>query len=127
VADVVELDQFQIFQEMLRRSMAVAPPGWRELIVDFYVEEDQSATLKSYLIERNGAVVEESLGYVADLPFWMRKLQGHLAQAGRPPFTRCKIHLKSSGQYESTYGYDKVDWDALLNPDWNFFPKRASQ
>jgi Protein of unknown function, DUF600 len=124
---VPELDQFQIVGEILRRSMGVAPPGWRELIVDYYIEGGNSCCVQSYLIEKDGKVVEKSLDDVPDLNVWMEKLQKHLAQAGRPPFTRCKIHLKSSGQYESTYGYDKVDWKALLNPDWNFFPRRASK
>lgn len=124
---MAELEQFQIIGEILSRSMAAAPPGWRELIVDYYVEGAQSCALGSYLIEENGAVVERSLDDIRDLNVWMEKLRRHLAQAGRPPFTRCKIHLKLSGQYESTYGYDKVDWKALLNPDWSFFPKRAPQ
>ena len=122
---MAELDQFQIIGEILRGSMAVAPPGWRELIIDYYVEGDDSCAVQSYLIEKNGAVVEESLDKIPQLNFWMEDLQKHLAQGGRPPFTRCKLHLRSTGQYESTYGYDKLDWDALLSPDWNFFPKRA--
>ena len=127
MADVAELDQFQIIQEILGRATALAPRGWREMIIDFYVDPEQSATLKSYLIEKNGAVVEESLGYISDLDDLMRMLQKHLAQAGRPPFTRCKLHVKANGKYEATYGYDKVDWKALLNPDWNFFPTRAAK
>jgi hypothetical protein len=122
---MAELDQFQIIGEMLNRAMAVAPPGWRELMIDYFVEGPNSCVIQTYLIEKNGAIVEKSLDDIRDLHVWMDKLQAHLAQAGRPPFTRCKIHLKADGKYESTYGYDKVDWKALVNPDWNFFPKRA--
>jgi len=94
-------------------------------MIDYFVEGPNSCVIQSYLIEKNGAIVEKSLDDIRDLHVWMDELQAHLAQAGRPPFTRCKIHLKADGKYESTYGYDKVDWKALVNPDWNFFPKRA--
>ena len=123
---MVERDQFQIIQEILRRAIAVADSGWLEMIIDYYVDDSQSVTLKSFLIEERGAIVERPLETVPDMDFWLRELRAHLSQSGKPRFTRCKLHVVSStGKYEATYGYEDLDWDALLDPDWNFFPTKG--
>ena len=51
---------------------------------------------------------------------WMRKLQDKLAESGKQPFTRCKLHLHADGKFDASYGYDPVDLDGLVTAEWNF-------
>ena len=83
----------------------------------------------SYLVKEGDTLREIALPDSHALSKHMRELQNCLAQAGRQRFTQCRIHLKADGSYEATYGYDPVDWPALLLADWNFFPenKQAQQ
>ena len=118
--------QFQIVQEIARRALSVAEGGWTELMVVYYVEGSQSAILKTYLVDEGGVTKEQALPYADGLDSWLRKLQTHLSQSGKQPFTKCKIHLWAGGKFETTYGYEKVDWEDLITPDWNFFPKKVA-
>lgn len=118
------MDEFQIIQEILSDAMRVAEDPWHEIIINYYIEEWQCSYTNSYLVERNGVVKEESLADIEELDDLMRQLRSVLQRTGKPPFTHCKIHLRASGKYDADYGYDPVDWDALLVPDWNFFPAK---
>lgn len=120
----LELDQSQIIQEILLCAIAQAEDGWTEMIIDYHVDDSQSDFGNSYLIVENGEPKEKSLPCPHNLDGLMRKLRNHLAQAGRPPFTSCKMHVHSGGKFEATYGYDEVDWDSLVLMDWHFLPKR---
>lgn len=118
--------QFQIVQEIAGRALSVAENGWTELMIVYYVEGNQSAILKTYLVAEGGVTQEKAFSYVDGLDLLFRQLQTHLSQSGSSPFTKCKLHLRSDGKFESTYGYEKVDWDDLITPDWNFFPKKIT-
>lgn len=120
-----DLTQHDLLNEALSLLMHIAPAGWIEMVVDFYVDGGQSCLLKSYTIEREGVVKEESLGSVQHLDYWLRQLQQHLAQADRRPFTRCRIHVTADGQYTVSYEYGEIDWAALLVPDWSILPVRG--
>ena len=122
-----DLNEFQIIQEISSRAIRGAGPDWLELIVNYYVEGNHSAEISSYLLKQDGILKEKPLGDVRDLDVWLRRLQKCLSQSGTEPFTHCKLHLHSNGKYESKYRYEKVDWDALAIPDWNFFPKKKVQ
>ena len=119
MADLGE-DQFSIISEVLTSSMAGAPEGWTELAVRYYVEGDRSAQVATCLVDGPDGVVEEALPYDPVVDTSMRRLRDHLAQAGRPPFTEAKLSLHADGQYNVDYGYEDVDWSALLQPSWNF-------
>ncbi len=113
-------DQFSLISDVLTSSSRIAPSGWTELMIRYYVEGDRSAQVVTCLADRPQGPVEEALPYDPKLDPTMRRLRDHLAQAGRPPFTQAKLHLRAGGEYEADYGYDPVDWDALLQPRWNF-------
>lgn len=119
--------QFEIINRALQAVLDVLPPDWRELMVNYHVDDDESAVFNTVVVEKNGKLVEQSLPVVDDVDDLLRSLREHLAQSGKPAFTQCKIHVKAEGQYEATYGYDRVDWDALLVPEWNFFPGQTEQ
>ena len=119
-----ELDQAQVIQDMLRLVIPLAQAGWAEMIIDYHVEGSRSNFANTYLIVENGEPKEKPLPCPSVLDALMRKLRAHLAQAGRPPFTSCKLHVHSSGTYEATYGYGEVDWDSLIVRDWHFLPTR---
>ncbi|MFS2048877.1 hypothetical protein ACEN9J_11320 [Variovorax sp. Varisp41] len=118
-----DLDQFEIMQKIADSALSTIEAGWSELIVNYFVEDSRSGFVNSYLIKENGALVEKSLPVADDLDSWLRKLQTHLAQNQRPLFTRCKLHIGANGKFDASYGYEKVDWDALLAPEWNFLPE----
>lgn len=116
----LETGQFALVSEVLTSASRVAPAGWTELMIRYYVEGDRSAQVVTCLAARPQGAVEEALPYDPELDPAMRRLRDHLAQAGRPPFTQARLHLRADGAYEADYGYDPVDWDALLQPRWNF-------
>ncbi len=120
-----EIGEFQIIQDILNDAMRVADDPWHAIIINYYVEKGQCSYTNSYLVERNGVVKEESLVDIENLDDLMRQLRKMLQQTDNQPFTNCKIHLRASGKYDVHYGYDPVDWDALLVPDWNFFPAKT--
>jgi hypothetical protein len=122
-----QTDQFEIINSILQTVFDVVPEEWLELMINYHIEETHSSMVNTVLVNKDGRVVEESLPFQYELDGLLIELQKHLAQAGKPEFTNCKIHVKSDGHYETTYGYDKVDWDALLLPSWNFFPAQATQ
>jgi hypothetical protein len=114
--------QFDIINRILEMALDVAPPSWHELMINYYVEGGHTAMVNTVVVDKDEGVAEESLPNMYDLAELLLELRLNLAQAGRPEFTQCKIHVKADGEYEATYGYDKVDWAALVQPDWNFFP-----
>ncbi|QYF93709.1 hypothetical protein KY495_00245 [Massilia sp. PAMC28688] len=115
-----KIDQFQIIQEIANRAISAAEPGWRELMITYYVEGEQSEFGNSYLISQDGVTREKALPVFQDLDGWMRRLQEHLAEGGKQPFTMCKLNFLANGKYEASYGYDPVDWDDLITAGWNF-------
>ena len=122
-----QLDQVGLTQEIVDRALSGIEPGWREFIIDYCVEGIQSNFSASYVIEEAGVVTEKPLPIARDMDKWFRKLRDHLAQAGRPPFSRCKLQLSDDGRFETTYGYDPIDWEAQIYADWNFFPKNGKR
>lgn len=113
-------DQLQIIQEIVSRAISKAQPGWRELIINYHVEGGQSEFANSYLITVSSAIHEKPLPVPNDLDAWMRRLRAELTRAGEAPFTSCKLHAIADGKFEASYGYDPVDWDALVTAGWNF-------
>ena len=122
---MVELDQFQITQEIVDRLLQGVTPGWRELIVDYHDEDIQSDCGATYLFDEDGILKERAVPIARDMDTWFRMLRGHLAAGGKQEYTSCRLHLFADGRFESSYGYDAVDWAALFRKDWNFFPKET--
>ena len=114
------MDQIQIIQEIVSRAIPVDDPDWTEFIIDYHVDEEQSEFANTYLTTRDGETREKPLQVANDLDAWLRKLRAELAQAGRPPFSSCKLHVFADGRFESSYGYDPIDWDELMTRGWNF-------
>lgn len=118
-----ELDQFQIIQDILQEAISAAEDGWRELMINYHVEGGRSSYVNTCLIASGGEECEKSLPNIDPLDSLMRQLQVHLSKSSKQLFTHCVLHLTSDGKYEATYGYEPVDWDALLIPSWNFKEK----
>lgn len=113
------MDQIGIIQEIVNRAVQATEPGWTELLINYHVDEEQSEFRNSYLVSRDGVLREKSLRVANDLDSWLRRVE--LALAGRPPFTSCKLHVGVDGKFEASYGYEAIDWDALLHDNgWNF-------
>lgn len=115
-----KIDQFKIIQEIANRAISAAESGWHELMITYHVEGGQSEFGNSYLITQDGLTREKALPFSHDLDVWMRRLQDKLAEGGKQPFTMCKLHLHADGEYDASYGYDRVDWDSLVTAGWNF-------
>jgi hypothetical protein len=113
-------DQLQIIQKIVSRAICKAQPGWSELIINYHVQGGQSEFANSYLITVSGAIYEKPLPVPNDLDAWMRQLRAELTRAGEAPFTSCKLHVHVHGKFEVAYGYDPVDWNALVTAGWNF-------
>lgn len=114
------IDQLRIIQEIVSRAISKAQPGWSEIIIDYHVEDGQSEFANSYLITVNNAIYEKPLPVHKDLDAWMRRLRTELTRAGELPFTSCKLHVHADGKLEASYGYDPIDWVALVTAGWNF-------
>jgi hypothetical protein len=114
--------QVQLIQEIVSRAMSTAQPNWIEFMVDYHVEEGHSSFANSYLIALGDGIHEKPLppSDPDDLDLWMRRLRAELARAGAQPFTSCKLHVHANGKFEAKYGYEPVDWDALVLAGWNF-------
>src|SRR5579859_3640942 len=120
---MTEYSQFEFIEKILMVVMPFAKIGWREMIIDYYAEDSIASSMSCrYLIERDGKIYQRCIVNLDEVYKWMRKLQAHLAQAGRPEFTRCKIHIKADGKYETAYEYDKIDLRALPERDWDEIP-----
>lgn len=117
-------DQFEIIQEIFEQAAAVPDDPWREIMIKYHTEPGRCNYTNTYLVERNGEVKEESLRNLRPLYTLMGRLQKALTQSGQQVFTHCRIHFRHSGKYDIQYGYEPVDWDALLIPEWNFFPSK---
>ncbi len=115
-------DQFEIIRNLLEETYLNAPDDWTDLMLTYYVEEGHSATVNSAVVGTGAGAREVSFRPAPNMDLLMRELRDELAQAGRPPFTHCKIRVTSEGQYEATYRYGPVDWESLAIPKWNFFP-----
>lgn len=119
-----EVTQFSIIENVLQKTIGAARPGWQEIIIDYFVDDEHSVTLSRCLIEENGQMKERHLETPSNFGFLMRSLRAHLAEGGKPLFNRCKIHVLPDGNYEAKYDYREVDWDALVEADLLFFPKK---
>jgi hypothetical protein len=113
--------QFGMISRMLDVVLDEAPPDWHELMINFYVENGHTAFVNSVVVDKEGGgLMEDSLPAMFELVELMGELRQHLAQGGRPEFTQCRLHVKADGRYEASYGHDAVDWNALIEPEWNF-------
>lgn len=113
-------DEFGLISDLLRASVSLAAGGWTELMIRYYVEGDRSAQVVTCLVDGPQGVTEAALPYDPRVDASMRRLRDQLAQAGRPPFTQAKLHVRIDGEWRADYGYEPVDWTALLQPRWNF-------
>ena len=117
---MTEMDQVGIIQEVVNRVVSSIEPGWIEMMISYYVEGGQSDCLNSYLIIENGVEKEKSIPFIGDLDFWLRKWQAEMSQGGKQRFTSCKLHLWANGKFDAQYGYEKIDWNALMLEGSNF-------
>lgn len=114
------MDQFKIIQEIANRAISGVHPGWSELMVLYYVDEEHSRFVNTYLVAQDGVIREKSARVSNDLDAWLRKLRAGLAQGGKQPFSSCRLHMCADGKFDASYGYEPVDWDALVTGGWNF-------
>ncbi|HEY9759339.1 MAG TPA: hypothetical protein V6C97_29545 [Oculatellaceae cyanobacterium] len=54
-------NEFKIIEEILEKAIAVASPGWREMILNYYVQENRSGCVNTFLIEEDGLLKKKSL------------------------------------------------------------------
>ena len=113
-------DPLQIIQDIVSGAICQAQPGWSELNIHYHVEGGQSELACSYLIAVGGAIHEKPLPAPNDLDARMRQLRAEQSGDGDAPFTSCRLHVRADGRFEASYGYDPVDWDALVTAGWNF-------
>gem|GEM_PF-5643054 len=125
-----ELDQFEIIQEALSYAWGCAEEGLKELRVEIHAEDHHQHLAASYLVERNG--LDKVVGLLGVRGFddmkvmkWLMMLRDNLAQAGGQKFTSCRIWMTADGKYEAKYGYDPIDWDALV-PAPGLFDENSS-
>ena len=113
-----EGNQKEILQSIVSEVVEVLPEGWLEVILSYQVEGDQSQFANSFTLVENGKLIEKSVPAINGLDLIFRQLRDHLARDKREPFSKCNLHYKSSGEFESKYGYEPIDWEEL--PGWNF-------
>lgn len=113
--------QFEIIQEIADRIFLEVDDNWKEIIATYQVEGHRSREIITFLYEKNGIEIEKSLPNVNGFSTLMRELRDHLAQSGKQKFTKCKLHIKSDGYFNTDYSYDTPSWEIKTNgSDWNF-------
>jgi len=120
--DADELDQWQIAQEAVSFILENVESGWIELAVSYHVDDSQSELCGSYLINRSGTMTEKAITRFDGADAALRKLRLHLSQGGKAPFSSCQLRIKASdGACNISYGYEPIDWVALVtDSSWNF-------
>lgn len=91
-------------------------------MITYYVEENVSDFSSSYLINEREGVKEKPLLFDHNVRGLLRTLQECIARGGKQKFTSCKLHFWADGKFETTYGYEEVDWNSLIYLGSNFFP-----
>lgn len=115
--------QFDIIQGITKHALGCIESGWVELVISYAVDDCQSDLMSSYLVDVNGKKVERTLAThpeILDKSF--RDLRRHLADSSGQPFSTCRLHVWADGRFDSSYGYDEVDWSALVRVNSNFAP-----
>jgi hypothetical protein len=118
-------EQFELINEILQLAFDAAPDEWREMILNHYGDDEQCTISSSVLIDNGAGDEEQDVETSYEMVELFEQLREHLAESGKPKFSHCKIHITSDGQYEATYSYDEIDWEALFLPDSDFFPTRS--
>lgn len=117
------MTEIDLVRAILRSVTSMVKGRWIEIMIDYHVDHSQSTLLMSYLVEHNGQVTERDIDYIDGLDGLLRSLREVLSKDGRNLFSRCKIHVFSSGKYEASYGYGPIDWDDFVpGPESLFDP-----
>ncbi|NHZ44153.1 immunity protein YezG family protein [Massilia aquatica] len=119
---MVDPDQFEIMQKIVDDALTGVESGWQELIITYHVDDEMSDFVSSYIVEEGGGIMEKSARMTHQMDRLLRELRKDLAQRGKPLFSRLRLHLFANGKFDTSYGYDDVDWPALFKKDWQFFP-----
>jgi hypothetical protein len=125
MSQIEQPEQFELINEILQLAFGAAPDEWREMILNYYGDDERCTISGSVLIDNGAGDEEQDFETTFEVVELLEQLREHLAQSGKPTFSHCKIHVTSDGQYEATYSYDEIDWDALFLPDSDFFPTRS--
>ena len=116
--------QNQIIQEIVDMVIDVIDERWKEVIINYQVEEVRSRTIKTFLYERDGSDFEKSVPFIAEIDSSFRELREHLSQSGEKMFAKCLLHIKSDGVFNADYSYEKPSWDIQSDGSgWNFETK----
>jgi len=111
--------QQEIFQELVSSVVNAIPEEWIEFIIAYKVDDTQSGQINTYLTKQEGVFIEKSiLAYIPEIDKCLRELRDQLSSGGKEPFSRCKVHLKSDGEFSADYSFDPIDWE--VKGDWNF-------
>lgn len=114
------LDETQIIQMIATESVSVVHGSWSEIMIKYYVDDDQSDFGSSYLISENGMIKEKPLPFVDSYDRLFRQLREVQKIKSGQKFTSCVLRLWNDGRFDAAYGYGDVDWDDLINQSWNF-------
>jgi hypothetical protein len=110
--------QQQIFQEISDMGISAINDDWLEFIISYNVEGTRSKEINTFIKRERGKIVEKSIPFMPELNKCLRELREHLSSGGKPEFTSCKLHFKSNGEFDASYGYEPVKWS--LAGGWNF-------
>jgi hypothetical protein len=115
-------DQTELFQPILDSVSPLLESGWIELVLDYYVDEEQSDLAGSYLIRTATGLEEVVIVAPPVLDGLLRKLRAGLPGRSQGPFSHCKLRVyRGDGSFKADYTYDAVDWNKLLTASsWNF-------
>ena len=118
--------QVEIVQNILGSLLANIRDGWKELVVTYHVDEAQSESQCSYIIDVDGKATETFLRPAANFDSLMRELRHHLSHAGQEAFSKCRLHFFADGRFDAKYEYGAVDWRALLRASIPNFKSREA-
>ncbi len=114
MASMSDRHQFQIIQDVVSTVLSHVEDGWKQLVIDYHVDDRRCNFHNSYLIDVDGGEKEKFLSSPNGLDPLLRELRNHLAHSGGEKFSSCRLHLWWDGKFDAKYGFGKVDWRALM-------------
>lgn len=115
---MLEDNQFSIIEKIIIDAIQGTEPGWSRLVISCYMDENQSNFFNTYLIESDGVMVERSLPYSDNLDPFFRELRSVLGVQKGEFFSSCRLLVESTGQYDASYRYDELNWEAIFK-NWD--------
>lgn len=116
--------EVQAIQQVVDCVTSRIDPDWQAFAVRYHVDGGHSQSGVSFLVDRAGSPTEVGIAAPSILDDAMRQLRSAVPGPADQRFSRCDLKVTRDGRFTTHYGYDPVDWDAVMAGSW-LFPEVA--